>query len=222
MTPFMDITAEATRRRGGAAALKKVMPEVNAAKALISMSDDRYLSRMSFRVFASGLRHSMVEKKWPDFEDVFLGFEPRRVRAMSDETLEGLLKETRIIRHWGKIKATRANAAAMCDIAGEFGNFGTWLAAWPESDIVGLWEEIKQRFSQMGRLPGPYFLRMIGKDTFVLTRDVVRALNKWGAYDGDPKGKRAKVAVQEAFNTWADETGRPLCELSRILALSVD
>ena len=222
MTPFMDITAEATRRRGGAAALKKVMPEVNAAKALISMSDDRYLSRMSFRVFASGLRHSMVEKKWPDFEDVFLGFEPRRVRAMSDETLEGLLKETRIIRHWGKIKATRANAAAMCDIAGEFGNFGTWLAAWPESDIVGLWEEIKQRFSQMGGMSGPYFLRMIGKDTFVLTSDVVRALNKWGAYDGDPKGKRAKVAVQEAFNTWADETGRPLCELSRILALSVD
>jgi len=116
VTPFKDIIAEAARRRGGAAALKNMMPEVNSAKALKNLSDGRYFSRMSFRVFASGLRHSMVEKKWPDFEDVFLGFEPRRVRAMSDETLEGLLKETRIIRHWGKIKATRANAAAMCDI----------------------------------------------------------------------------------------------------------
>lgn len=62
MTPFKDIIAEAARRRGGAAALKNMMPEVNSAKALKNLSDGRYFSRMSFRVFASGLRHSMVEK----------------------------------------------------------------------------------------------------------------------------------------------------------------
>jgi hypothetical protein len=28
--------------------------------------------------------------------------------------------------------------------------------------------------------------------------------------------------VQKAFNGWAAETGRPLCQLSRILAFSVD
>jgi hypothetical protein len=74
----------------------------------------------------------------------------------------------------------------------------------------------------MGGNSGPYFLRMAGKDTFVLTGDVVRALNRWGAVEGTPKGKAARRLVQEAFNRWVEETGRPLCQLSMILARSVD
>lgn len=222
MKAFETIRQTALERVGGAAALAERLPEVKSAKALKAMTDDRYFSLMSFRIFASGLKHSMVEGKWPDFEEIFLGFEPKRVRAMSDEALEGLLKEPRIIRHWGKISATRQNAAAMCDISEEAGSFGAWVAAWPATDIVGLWAELQTRFKQLGGASGPYFLRMAGKDTFVLTSDVVKALNKWGGIAGEAKGKRAKADVQQVFNAWAAESKLPLAQISRILALAVD
>lgn len=208
--------------RKGATALAELLPTPKSAAALRREADDRLFSQMSLRVFSAGLKHSMVEGKWPDFEEVFFDFDPARVRAIPDEDLEGLMAETRIIRHWGKIKATRANAAAMCEIADEAGSFANWLADWPVEDAVGLWDTLQKRFNHLGGSSGSYFLRMVGKDTFMLSPDVVKALNQWGAYSGEPKGKRAKADVQGAFNDWMAESGMPLCQISRILACSVD
>ncbi|NNE37211.1 MAG: DNA-3-methyladenine glycosylase I, partial [Gammaproteobacteria bacterium] len=52
--------------------------------------------------------------------------------------------------------------------------------------------------------------------------DVIRALNRWGAYQGNPSSIKSKRQVQEIFNALAEQSGRPLCQLSRILALSVN
>ena len=222
MTPFETVLASAQARAGGAAELAKRLPEPKSAKALKAVGDDRYLSQICLRVFRAGLKHSLVDTKWPAFEEVFHGFDPARVRAISDEQLEGLMGERRIIRHWGKIKSVRANAAAMTELADQHGNFGAYLAQWPGDDVVGLWLDIAKRFSQMGGNSGPYFLRMVGKDSFILTPYVVRALNHWGAFEGEPKGKGARRRVQTAFNDWAAQSGRPLCQISMILAISVE
>ena len=220
MTPFADILAEAEMRAGGADRLAERMPDVSPPEALRRIADDRYLSLMSRRVFRAGIRHGVVDGRWPAFEEVFHGFDPGAVRAMSDEALEGLMKDERIIRHWGKIRATRDNAAAMQGVAAEFGCFGDWLADWPVADIVGLWAALAGRFKQMGGSSAPRFLRMAGKDSFILTPDVVRGLNRAGAYEGKPGGKRAREAVQAAFNAWAEESGRPLSHISVTLALA--
>ena len=220
MTPFAEILAQAEARAGGAEALAGRMPDVSPPEALRRITDDRYLSLMSRRVFRAGIRHAVVDDRWPAFEEVFRGFEPGAVRAMSDEELEGLMKDERLIRHWGKIRATRDNAAAMERVAEEFGCFGDWLADWPAGDIVGLWAELAARFRQMGGNSAPRFLRMAGKDSFVLTPDVVRGLNRAGAWDGKPSGKRARAAVQQAFNAWAEESGRPLSHISVTLAIA--
>jgi hypothetical protein len=37
-----------------------------------------------------------------------------------------------------------------------------------------------------------------------------------------PKNRAERTAAQACFNAWAAETGRPLCQLSLILAMSVD
>lgn len=222
MTPFKDIEAAAERRAGGPEALAGRLPTAKTAEALRAVSDDRYLSLMSLRIFRAGLKHSLVDAKWPAFEEVFQGFEPRRVRAMSDEAIEGLLSDRRLIRHGGKMRAVRDNAAAFCVLAEEQGSFGAYLADWPESEIVGLWDDLAKRFKQLGGNSAPTFLRMAGKDSFVPTDDVARALVHWGALDSPPKGKRDRARMQEAFNAWAEESGRPLCEISMILAQSVD
>ena len=216
--PILD----AARTRHGAEALEARLPTPKSATELAATADDRYLSDMSRRIFRAGLKHSLVDAKWPAFEEVFQRFEARRVRAMSDEAMEGLLGNARLIRHWGKLKSVRDNAAAMLEIAQEHKSFGAWLAAWPTSDIVGLWETLAKRFSQMGGNSGPSFLRMVGKDTFILTSSVTSALKHWGVVKAPPKNRADRAQVQAAFNAWAEETGRPLCQLSLILAMSHD
>jgi len=219
-TPFAAIL-EAARQRHGSTALDARLPQPKSASELAATSDDRYLSQMSLRIFRAGLKHSVVDAKWPAFEEVFSSFDPRRVRSMSDEAMEKLLSDARLIRHWGKLKSVRDNAAATLAIVDEYGSFGSWLGAWPRNNIVGLWDELAKRFSQMGGNSGPMFLRMVGRDTFVLSNSVVAGLNKWAGIPS-PKNKADRVAAQACFNGWATETGRPMSQLSMILALSVD
>jgi 3-methyladenine DNA glycosylase Tag len=220
--PSFGTIHEAARTRLGAAALEASLSQPRTPAELKALTDDRYLSQMELRIFRAGLKHSLVDAKWPAFEEVFDRFEPRRVRAMSDEALEALLADRRLIRHWGKLKSVRDNAAAMIGVAEEHGSFGIWLADWPGTKIVELWEALAKRFSQMGGNSGPSFLRMVGKDTFVLTHSVAAALKHWGAVDTPPKNRKDRAAVQSHFNAWATETGRPLCQLSLILAASVE
>jgi 3-methyladenine DNA glycosylase Tag len=220
-SPFAPIL-ERARTRVGAAALEARLPQPRSAAELKAVSDDRYLSQMSLRIFRAGLKHSLVDAKWPAFEEVFHGFELRGVRAMPDEALERLLADARLIRHWGKLKSVRDNAAAMIAVAEEHGGFGAWLADWPGKDIVELWEALAKRFNQMGGNSGPTFLRMVGKDTFILTPSVTAALKHWGAVAAPPKNRKDRATVQSCFNAWAAETGRPLCQLSLILAASID
>ena len=221
MTPFQPILEAAQARAGGVAALEARLPQPKTPAELRGLADDRYLSLISLRVFRAGLKHAMVDAKWPAFEEAFQGFDPRRLRMLSDEDLDLLLTEKRLIRHAAKIHAVRANAMALCEIAEEAGSFGAYLADWPAADVVGLWDDLARRLRQMGGNSGPYFLRMAGKDTFILTPDVGRGLQALGVVDRPPKGKGDRRKAQAAFNDWAAESGRPLSQLSMILALSL-
>lgn len=219
---FRTIQEQAEFLQGGAGPIRMRLPQYKSNKALAGVQDNEYLSLMSRRIFRAGLKHSMVDAKWPDFETVFSGFDINAVRMMSDEDLEKLMKDRRIIRHWGKIKSVRANAAEIYELHDEFNGVGSYLGQWPTVNIVGLWEDLKKRFTQLGGNSGPYFLRMAGKDTFILTRHVVLALNRWKIFDGEPKSKTARLKVQDVFNVWGEESGQPLCHISMILACSVD
>ncbi len=222
MATFQEIHEAAAARNGGLAALKKKLPKAKSGPALRAVSDDRYLSAMSLRIFSAGLKHSMVQAKWPAYEEFCHGFSPRRVHAMADEALEALMGEGRIIRHWGKIKSVRANAAAIRAIEDEAGGMGAWLASWPPEQTADLWDQLSQRFTQLGGNSRPYFLRMVGKDTFNLTPSVLAALKHWSLYDGPGKGKRERAKVQEVFNALRAESGLPLCRISMTLAQSID
>lgn len=220
--PFAPILKAAREREGGEAALAALLPKAESAEALRAKPNDRYFSLMNLRIFRAGLKHSLVDAKWPAFEDAFHGFEPGRVALMSDEDIERLMTDTRLIRHLGKLRSVPVNAAAMVAISTEAGGFGAWLAAWPGADITGLWDALAERFTHLGGNSGPYFLRMAGKDTFVLTPYVGNALIELGVVAKKPSGKKDRAAAQAAFNAWAEETGLALCQMSMILARSVD
>ena len=209
-------------RFGSAAALEAHLPVPLNAAQLRAIPDDRYLSTLALRVFRAGLKHSVVDAKWPVFETVFFGFDPEKVVLMGAEHLERLMQDARIIRHLGKLKSVPRNAQMVLDIAHEHGSFGAFIADWPVTDIVGLWKYLAKHGHQLGGLSAPRFLRMVGKDTFVPSNDVVAALNAQGIVDRVPSSQRDRAIVQQAFNQWQAESGRPLCQISMMLAYTVN
>ncbi|MFW1677203.1 DNA-3-methyladenine glycosylase I [Pontibacter sp. JAM-7] len=203
------------------ALLESSLPVPLTVAELQTVPDDRLLSTLSRRVFRAGIKHAVVDAKWPAFEQAFFGFSPEKISLMSDEQLEQLMQNADLIRHWGKIKATRVNALMVDDLARKHGSFASFLAYWPVTDIIGLWRTLQAHGRQLGGNSSAYFLRMAGKDTFIFTDDVVAALKAQGVVDKRPTSKADLASVQSAFNAWHAESGRPMCQISRLLAYTV-
>jgi 3-methyladenine DNA glycosylase Tag len=222
MIPFKTIRARAEKRKGGPKALAKLLPEKPDLRRLAKLGDDRILAEMTRRVFCAGFAWSVIENKWPDFEKVFLGFKPAKLTFQPDEFWDGLLTDKRIVRNGAKIMSVRENAQFVQAIAGEHGSFGKFLSQWPASDEIGLLDLLTKRGSRLGGNTGQMFLRFVGWDGFVTSRDVVACLRDAGldiAEEVKSKGDLAKV--QAAFNGWAKESGLPYAHMSRICALSI-
>ncbi|QFT23074.1 DNA-3-methyladenine glycosylase 1 [Pseudomonas sp. THAF187a] len=222
MRDYKWLHAFCLNRFGSEKALQAMLPQPCSEAELRALSDDRYLSLISLRIFRAGLKHSLVDAKWPAFEEVFFGFDPEKVVLMGGERLENLMQDARLIRHLGKLKSVPRNAQFILDVRREKGSFGALVADWPASDIVGLWKYLAKHGSQLGGLSAPRFLRMVGKDTFVPTDDMVAALKAQGIIDKAPTSQKDLAAVQAAFNQWHAESGRPLCQLSVMLAHTVN
>jgi 3-methyladenine DNA glycosylase Tag len=222
MRSFRWIYEHALARKGSIEALEALLPVPKTEAQLLAMTDDRYLSDMVRRVFRAGLKHSMVDAKWPAFEQVFYGFNPRKIVLMSDDMLEQKMQDKSIIRHWGKIKSVRTNAFMVDSLSREKGSFGRFLADWPADNIIGLWQHLAKSGAHLGGSSAPSFLRMVGKDTFILSNDNVAALKAQGIIDKKPTGKKALQDVQYTFNQWHAESGRPYCQISRLLSFCAD
>ena len=222
MTSFKTIRSRAETRKGGPAALKKLLPQAPDAKALAKLSDDRVLSEMTKRVFSAGFAWSVIETKWPGFETAFLGFEPGQLTFQPDDFWHALINDKRIVRNGAKIMSVRDNAAFITEVSREHGSFGKFLSHWPSSNEIGLLDLLAKRGSRLGGNTGQLLLRFLGWDGFVTSKDVVACLRDAGldiAEEVKSKGDLAKVQAQ--FNAWAKETGLPYAHLSRICALSI-
>ena len=153
MKRFSQIYQLACARKGGEKALKELMPRVASARWLAAQPDAFYLSTMMRRIFRAGLKHALVDRKWPAFEEAFFGFDPERLVLMPDSMLDERMQDRRLIRHWGKMKSIRHNAQMVLDVSAEADGFGRWLAQWPDDNVVGLWQALKKRGSQLGAGP---------------------------------------------------------------------
>ena len=222
MRHFDEIYQQVLDRFRNPDEVENQLPKAKSPKQLRGQTDAYYLSEMSRRIFRAGLKHSMVDAKWPAFEKAFYQFNPVRVAMMSDDELDELMGNKAIIRHWNKIKSVRHNAGMVLEIQEEAGSFGAWLATWPDTDITGLWLALRKQGTQLGGNSAAYFLRRVGKDTFVLTGDVAAALISQGIVDKPPSSQRDLKQAQAAFNDWKEHSNRPLCQISKILAMSVN
>jgi 3-methyladenine DNA glycosylase Tag len=219
---FKSILARAEKRKGGPKELAKCLSACPDAAALTRLPDDRILAEMTKRIFSAGFAWSVIEQKWPDFETAFLGFAPARLAFQPDDFWHALLGDKRIVRNSAKIMSVRENAQFVQAIAGEHGSFGKFLNHWPATDQIGLLALLNKRGSRLGGNTGQMFLRFVGWDGFVTSKDVVACLRDAGIDIAEEvKSKSDLAKVQAAFNAWAEETKLPYAHLSRICALSV-
>jgi len=218
---FDKIEALARKHHGGPKGVTSKLAEWSDDTDLTRRKDDRFLSEMASALFSSGFSWTVIQKKWPGFETAFERFAPKRVAAYGDEEIDRLLKDAAIVRNGAKIVAVIENARFVVATANQYGSFGNFLAAWPAADQIGLMDHLKKHGSRLGGATAMYFLRFSGWDAFITSQDVTRALIREGVVERSPSTKAEWKAVQAAFNAWAEESGRPRREISRILALSM-
>ncbi len=222
MQHFEDIYAIAAKRKGGEKALESLLARPKPNAELAKIPDDRWLACMTKCIFQAGFNWKVVDSMWPGFEEAFQGFNLDHCALLHDEDFDRLVSDKRIVRHGTKIRSVQQNAVFLDEFAGDYERAGQAFAAWPAEDYVGLLSVLKKRGSRLGGNTGPYFLRSMGVDGFVFSRDVVARLIAEGVVDKAPSSQKAMKATQEAFNIWQEQSTRSLTEISRVLAFSID
>ncbi|KVX00612.1 DNA-3-methyladenine glycosylase I [Shewanella frigidimarina] len=218
---FSDIWARACERKGGPAAVKSLLPNILDADEISEYTDAQLLSVMSKRVFQSGFVWRVVDNKWPAYEKAFFDFEPMKVLMLSPDQIQQRATDPALIRHQKKTQAIVDNAYMIQQINAEHGSFAEFIANWPSDDITGLWQMLKKRGTRLGGNTGPYFLRAIGKDTFLLSQDVQSYLTAHSVVDAGFTSQTALRQAQAAFNHWQQESGMSLAHISRIISFGV-
>ncbi len=218
---FEELYAHAAERKGGEAALEGLLDGPRSARYLAKLPEHRYLAEFSRKVFQSGFVWRVVDQKWDGFEELFWGFDIDKLLLMPDDMLERKAGDPKIIRNFTKVKSIRDNAMMIAETRRrEAKPFGKFVASWPADDTVGLWLYLKKHGSRLGGNTGPFALRTLGVDTFLLTRDVEGYLRQHGVVEGGITSQRALRATQDFFNGLREESGRSLCELSKLVSFN--
>lgn len=218
MRTFAEIAAIAAARKGSLDAVLAGASTPRPEAELAAIPDDRWLAQMAKGIFQAGISWSVVEAKWPGIEEAFHGFDPGRVSMIEGDAFDALLSDPRVIRSGAKIAAIRDNAATLRAQPG----MGRRVADWPATDFIGLIGWLSRDFSRLGGTTGQYLMRFMGKESFILSRDVVARLREEGVIDGPATSARALQKVQAAFTAWKAESGLTLNQIGRVLAHSID
>jgi 3-methyladenine DNA glycosylase Tag len=219
---YENIYQLACKRKGNAAAVESLLPSTATKVQLAELGSDRYLAEFTRKIFQSGFVWRVVNAKWQNFEKVFWEFDIERLLMMPDDMLERKASDPGIIRNYRKVRTILENAMMIADTERrEDCCFGEFISSWPSDDVIGLWLYLKKHGSRLGGNTGPYALRTLGVDSFLMTADVEAFLRNNAIIDSGTHSLRALKAAQAYFNDLRQESGRTLSELSRLVSLGI-
>ena len=221
LEPFTQILARAAERKGSEDYVLELAGASLSDDLLAEIPDDRWLAALTKQVFQSGFVWRVVEDKWSGFEEVFFQFDIEKMLMMPDEMWEVKCKDERIIRNGKKVMTIKKNAQMIYEIAAEHGSFGQWIAKWPKDNITELWAFLKKHGDRLGGNTGPYALRRMGVNTFIISQDNEAYFRAYKLIEGGISSKKNHKIIQQCFNQWQSETKLDYTSLSRILSYSV-
>ncbi len=155
------------------------------------------------------------------FRDGFWDFSVEKLLMMPPDMLEQKASDERIVRNFKKVQTIPENAYMIHEVAEKHGSFSQFIADWPTDNIIGLWAYLKKHGARLGGNTGPYALRALGKDTFLLSRDVEAYLRAHELIDGGLQTKKSLQAAQDFFNELQQQSGYSLQALSQLVAYGV-
>ncbi len=155
------------------------------------------LEVMTRAVFQAGVSWAQIAKPWDAYRRAFDSFDVERVAQFGEADIERVLDEPGILRMRRKVVATIANAAALRDLAAQFGDFHRYVASF--ADYRSIVKDMKKRFSFMGDMNVWYVLFRLGErvprfETWVTT------------IPGDHPRMRDMVELARATGRSAEET----------------
>jgi len=216
---IQSIYQRAAERKGGNVALDLLLSDFSYGPEELNItSDDRVLSAFTKKIFQSGFVWRVVENKWDNFEESFFNFTIEKILMMPEEMMEKKASDPKIIRNYNKVKTIKANAQMIFDEQQNGHSFVDFLAQWPSNDIIGLWAYLKKNGQRLGGNTGPYALRALGKDTFLLTRDIEDYFRSRDIISGGIQTKSSLQAIQNSFNEWQQQCDLSLSQISRLVA----
>lgn len=93
----------------------------------------------------AGLSWLTILKRREGYRKAFCRFDPKKVAKLGEKDIQRLMKDSGIIRHEGKIRATIGNAKAFLTIQKEFGSFDAYSWRFVNgTPIINRWTSLKQ------------------------------------------------------------------------------
>ncbi|MBQ4851687.1 DNA-3-methyladenine glycosylase I [Pseudoalteromonas sp. MMG012] len=221
MEKFSNIYERACARKGSEQVLMSLINSPVTTADLMLIEDDLWLEEFTRKVFQSGFYWSVINAKWHGFREVFWDFEINKLLMMSPEVLEQKSADERIVRNYKKVQTIPDNCYMIHEIQQSHGSFSHFIAQWPTDNIIGLWDYLKKHGARLGGNTGPFALRAMGKDTFLLSRDVEAYLRAHEIIEGGLQSKKSLGAAQAFFNTLVNESDWSLQALSQLVAFSI-
>lgn len=221
MEIFSDIYDRAVSRKGSEKLLLALLNEPLSDSELASQDDDKWLEELTRKVFQSGFYWSVINAKWAGFREVFWQFNVDKLLMMPPEMLEEKASDDRIVRNFKKVQTIPVNCYMIHEVQQAHNSFSEFVAQWPTDNIIGLWAYLKKHGARLGGNTGPFALRAMGKDTFLLSRDVEAYLRAYEIIDGGLQSKKSLEAAQAFFNSLVQQSGWSLQALSQLVAFSV-
>jgi 3-methyladenine DNA glycosylase Tag len=140
------------------------MPEssMEAPEQIVAQSLGDYLDVMSKVVFQSGMSWKVIEAKWPSTREAFQGFDIDKVAEMTEDDIDALASDTRVIRNRRKLAAVVGNAQRMIELEQEHGTFQNYLRS--QDSFAATIKTMRKDFKFVGEMGCYYFLYVVGEE----------------------------------------------------------
>ena len=107
--------------------------------------DNKLFEMLTLEGAQAGLSWETILKKRDGYRASFHQFDPSTVTLMTDESLETILKDPKVVRNRLKIYSVRKNATVFLEIQKEHGTFSKYLWAFVDhTPIINHFEDFSQ------------------------------------------------------------------------------
>src|SRR5690606_27611215 len=171
-------------------------------------TDQELFEMLIMIVFFSGFRAATVESK----EKIILDHLPdhESVAQYTDNDLQNILADQKMIKNERKIKSCIANAKKFRDIVDEHGSFQNYLDSFDANssfdNLVLLKEELEYRFDYLGGTTVYHFLTDLGYNVLKPDRVLLRIFKRLGLIESEKQLLKTVVHGRQ----FSKATGLPI------------